>query len=56
MSLLSQGMDALKAASAGVWVHSEIGRHLGIGLIADDMPDEVPPVRRVLELHRSRGA
>ena len=55
VSLLAQGMDALKAASAGVWVHSEIGRRLGIGLIADDMPDEVPPVRKALELHRSTG-
>jgi NAD(P)H-hydrate epimerase len=56
VSLLAQGMAPLDAATAGVWVHSEIGRRLGIGLIADDMPDEVPAVRRVLESHRSGRA
>jgi len=51
VSLLAQGMAPLDAAVTGVWVHSEIGRRLGIGLIADDMPDEVPAVRRDLESH-----
>ena len=53
VSLLAQGMAPLDAAMTGVWVHSEIGRRLGIGLIADDMPDEVPAVRSDLESHRS---
>ena len=56
VSLLAQGMAPLDAATAGVWVHSEIGRRLGIGLIADDMPAEVPAVRRTLESHRSGRA
>ena len=47
--LLAQGMASLDAACAGVWVHSEIGRHLGIGMIADDMPEDIPRVRRLLE-------
>ena len=46
VGLLAQRMAPLDAASAGVWVHSEIGKTLGIGLIADDMPDCVPAVRR----------
>ena len=56
LSLLAQGMDPFDAAATGVWVHSEIGRHLGIGLIADDMPDEVPAVRKALESHRAGGS
>ncbi|NBS28650.1 MAG: bifunctional ADP-dependent NAD(P)H-hydrate dehydratase/NAD(P)H-hydrate epimerase, partial [Actinobacteria bacterium] len=48
VGLLAQRMAPLDAASAGVWVHSEIGKTLGIGLIADDMPDCVPAVRRHL--------
>lgn len=48
VGLLAQGMAPLDAASAGVWVHSEIGKTLGIGLIADDMPECVPTVRKHL--------
>ncbi len=46
--LLAQGMPPFDAACAGVWVHSEVGRHLGIGMIADDMPEDIPRVRRLL--------
>jgi NAD(P)H-hydrate epimerase len=49
VGLLAQGMAPLDAASAGVWVHSEIGKTLGIGLIADDMADVVPRVLAKLE-------
>jgi hydroxyethylthiazole kinase-like uncharacterized protein yjeF len=48
VGLLAQGMASLDAAAAGVWVHSEIGTTLGIGLIADDMPECVPVVRKHL--------
>ena len=48
VGLLAQGMAPLDAASAGVWVHSEIGRMLDVGLIADDMPDCVPAIRKRL--------
>lgn len=46
---IAQGMDSFDAACAAVWVHSEIGRHLGPGMIADDMPEDIPRVRRLLE-------
>ena len=48
VGLLAQGMASLDAAAAGVWVHSEIGTTLSIGLIADDMPECVPVVRKHL--------
>ena len=40
--LLSAGMDAFDAASAGVWLHSEAARRAGAGLIADDLVRAVP--------------
>ena len=48
VGLLAQGMASLDAAAAGVWVHSEIGTTLSVGLIADDMPECVPVVRKHL--------
>lgn len=42
--LIAQSMPSFEAACAGVWVHSALGRRLGIGMIADDMPDSIPSV------------
>ncbi|WP_431587958.1 NAD(P)H-hydrate dehydratase [Aquabacterium sp.] len=46
--LLAQGMDALKAASAAVWLHGEAAQAFGPGLIADDLPDLLPGALRQL--------
>jgi NAD(P)H-hydrate repair Nnr-like enzyme with NAD(P)H-hydrate dehydratase domain len=42
--LLAQGMSALDAAAAGVYLHGEAGRILGRGLIAEDIPEALPAV------------
>ncbi|WP_343562575.1 NAD(P)H-hydrate dehydratase [Kiloniella sp. b19] len=42
--LLAQGLTAFQAASAGAWLHSCAGYHLGQGLIADDLPEALPAV------------
>jgi hydroxyethylthiazole kinase-like uncharacterized protein yjeF len=42
--LLAQGMDALDAAAAGVWLHGEAASAVGLGLIAEDLPDALPNV------------
>ena len=42
--LLAQGMDSWEAACAAVWIHAEAGRAHGPGLIAEDLPDLVPPI------------
>jgi NAD(P)H-hydrate epimerase len=43
--LLAQGMDALEAASAAMWLHGEAARKFGrSGLIAEDLPDLVAHV------------
>ena len=47
--LLAQGMDAFDAAAAGAWLHGEAASRVGPGLIAEDLPDALPPVLRTLE-------
>ena len=42
--LLAQGMDSWEAACAAVWIHAEAARAHGPGLIAEDLPDLVPPI------------
>jgi hydroxyethylthiazole kinase-like uncharacterized protein yjeF len=46
--LLAQGMPGFEAAAAAVWLHGEAAREVGPGLIAEDIPEAVPPVYRRL--------
>jgi hydroxyethylthiazole kinase-like uncharacterized protein yjeF len=49
-ALIVQGMPAFEATAASVWIHAEAGRTFGPGLIADDLPEALPPViSRLLE-------
>ena len=43
-ALLAQGMDALDAAAAAVWLHGAAAQKFGspVGLIAEDLPDQLP--------------
>jgi hydroxyethylthiazole kinase-like uncharacterized protein yjeF len=50
--LIAQGMDSFSAACAGAWIHAEIGRAFGPGLIAEDLPEGAPAVLRKLYLGR----
>lgn len=40
--LLAQGLDAYDAACAGVWLHGDLGRRGGPGMIADDLAGLIP--------------
>ncbi len=51
--LLAGGMPAWEAACAGAWIHAEAGAGFGPGLIADDLPDLLPPVLKRLHAARS---
>ncbi|WP_306226450.1 NAD(P)H-hydrate dehydratase [Bosea beijingensis] len=46
--LLAQGMPAFEAGCAAVWLHGLAGERLGMGLIADDLPEVVPSLLREL--------
>jgi len=42
--LCAQNMSPFDAAAAGIWMHSELARTFGPGLIAEDMADMIPPL------------
>jgi hydroxyethylthiazole kinase-like uncharacterized protein yjeF len=46
--LLAQGMPAFEAVSAAAWLHGEAAVQFGPGLIAEDLPEALPPVYRHL--------
>ena len=46
--LLAQGMRAFEAASSAVWIHAEVARRFGAGMIAEDLPEALPGVLRDL--------
>ncbi len=50
--LLAQGMTAFDAACAAVWLHGEAATCFGVGLIADDLPDMLPNVLKMLSGRR----
>jgi hydroxyethylthiazole kinase-like uncharacterized protein yjeF len=46
--LLAQGVPGFEAAAAAVWLHGEVAREIGPGLIAEDIPEALPSVYRRL--------
>ncbi|TZF79213.1 NAD(P)H-hydrate dehydratase [Anaplasma marginale] len=40
--LIAAGMPEFAAACCGVWIHGECGKRYGIGLIADDIIQQIP--------------
>ncbi|MDC7675504.1 NAD(P)H-hydrate dehydratase [Asticcacaulis machinosus] len=50
VSLLAQGMPAFEAACAATWMHAEAAYLFGPGLIAEDLPDQLPRVWQGLSL------
>lgn len=51
--LLAQGMGAFDAACAGAWLHGAAAQAFGPGLIAEDLPEALPPILARLRRERS---
>ena len=48
--LLARGFSPMRAAEMAAWLHVECARSFGPGLIAEDLPNELPPVFRAIGL------
>lgn len=46
--LLARGFSPMQAAETAAWLHVECARQFGPGLIAEDLPDQLPAVFRAL--------
>ncbi|MBI1217449.1 MAG: NAD(P)H-hydrate dehydratase [Rhodobacteraceae bacterium] len=46
--LLARGFDPMQAAETAAWLHVECARSFGPGLIAEDLPEELPKVLRAV--------
>lgn len=46
--LMAQGLNSFDAAAMAAWLHAETARMFGPGLIAEDLPEELPKVFRLL--------
>jgi NAD(P)H-hydrate repair Nnr-like enzyme with NAD(P)H-hydrate dehydratase domain len=46
--LLARGFSPFDAACTGAWLHVECALSFGPGLIAEDLPEELPKVFRAL--------
>ena len=44
--LLARGFQPMQAAETAAWLHVECARSFGPGLIAEDLPEELPKVLR----------
>ncbi len=50
--LCAQGMPSFEAACAAVWLHGEAATRVGPGLIAEDLPEALPPLYRAMFAER----
>jgi len=48
--LLARGFSPMHAAETAAWLHVECALHFGLGLIAEDLPEQLPKVFRSLEV------
>ncbi|MFT4717078.1 MAG: hydroxyethylthiazole kinase-like uncharacterized protein yjeF [Paracoccaceae bacterium] len=48
--LMARGFAPMQAAESAAWLHVECARSFGPGLIAEDLPEELPKVFRALEI------
>ncbi len=46
--LMAQGMGAFEGASAAAWLHGEAATRFGLGLVAEDIPEQLPAVLKAM--------
>jgi len=49
LGLMTQGMNPYQAACASAWIHGAAGEKTGPGLIAEDLPENLPLVLQDLK-------
>jgi NAD(P)H-hydrate epimerase len=49
VGLLAQKMDPFAAACCAVWLHGQAAKLFGVGLIAEDLSEQIPSVLRILQ-------
>ena len=55
LGLLAQGMAPFEAGCTAAWLHGEAAHRFGPGLVAGDLPDQLPEVLRGLSARRERA-
>jgi NAD(P)H-hydrate epimerase len=55
VGLMAQGVDAFDAGCMAAWLHGAAAAQFGPGLIAEDLPDQLPSVLRQLKAATSRA-
>ena len=55
VGLMARGFAPQQAAELGAWLHVEAARHFGPGLIAEDLPEQIPAVLRQIFAQDSEG-
>lgn len=50
VGLLAQGISPFQAAATAVWIHGEAANRVGLGLIAEDLSDQVPAILKLLSV------
>ena len=53
--LMAQGVESFAAASMAVWLHGASANEFGPGLIAEDLPEQLPTVLRALKEQTADG-
>jgi hydroxyethylthiazole kinase-like uncharacterized protein yjeF len=52
--LMAQGIESQEAAAMAAWLHGEAASRFGPGLIAEDLPEQLPAVLETLEARDDR--
>ena len=47
--LMAQGLEPFEAAAMAAWLHGECANLFGAGLIAEDLPEQLPAVLKALQ-------